>query len=119
MPVCESQLQEAGIVVAITVADGCEERRRLAVGTKGAVDGIVAQGPAEHKSAGVGDASPRVERVRGAHITDVVRYERGRTACGATHAGAIVFRQRTFEERLNRQRIEIGQICGVRRAVYL
>src|SRR5437016_6350003 len=98
MPVCESQLQEAGIVVAITVADGCEERRRLAVGTKGAVDGIVAQGPAEHKSAGVGDASPRVERVRGAHITDVVRYERGRTACGATHAGARSEERRVGKE---------------------
>ena len=96
MPVRERQLQETGVVVAIAVTDCCNDGRRLTIRSEGAVDGIAGKGPAEGEEAGIGDASPGIERVRDAHraVRCVVRDERGRATCSARYqlgraAGAV------------------------------
>src|SRR5438876_10074212 len=96
-------------------------RGRLAVCTKRTINGIARKSPAKipevsARCSVARHAAPSIERVGDAHVADVVCYERGGTACGATHASAIAWIQRTFKEWLGRQRVEIGQIRRVRAA---
>src|SRR6185437_14199068 len=85
VPVRESQLQVARIVVAIAIADGRGDRRRLAIGSEWAVDWIVRErstSPAKREISGVGDASPCIEWVGYVHIARIVDDERGCAARG-------------------------------------
>src|SRR5207244_5677387 len=117
----QRQFEECSIVVAVTVANGRGEGGRLAVCTKRTINGIARKSPAKipevsARCSVARHAAPSIERVGDAHVADVVCYERGGTVCGATHASAIAWIQRTFKEWLGRQRVEIGQIRRVRAA---
>src|SRR5207302_5118796 len=96
MPFSEGQLQEAGVVVAIAVADCRNDGWRLAIRSEGGVQRIAGEGPAEQKLAGVRDGGPGIERVIRKHeavavgVVGVTRDESGGATCKAGHTGATV-----------------------------
>lgn len=110
MPVGDGQLQEAGIIVAVAVADGGGERWRLATDPEGGVEGIANQSPTEVKHPGAGDTGPGIVRVRDIHVARVV-HDEGSGAIGEAHAVGWV--ERFLKEWLRCDRgWNVGAVVG-------
>ena len=81
----------------------------MTIGSEGAVDGIACKGPAEGEGAGIGDAGPGIERVRDAHVANIVR-DKG---CGAIgEPPAIAWLECGFKEGLLGDAAQVSSVVG-------